>query len=353
VGSDPPVDRTRPTQLSRWLFVVAAMVFAMVVIGGATRLTRSGLSITSWKPVSGVVPPLTAESWRVEFDAYRATPEFRLVNPDMSLSRFKGIFWWEYAHRLVGRLVGLALVVPFLWFLLRRAIPPGYGRRVLGLTALVGLQGAIGWWMVASGLVDRPDVAHERLALHLTTALALLGALVWTALDLRALGAGAAHVDGRPRRWIVPFFVLLTTQIVLGAFVAGLDAGSFDNTWPRMGDRWVPRGIDTLSPVWSNVIDNPITVQFLHRWVAFAVAVAAFAVAVQLFRAGATALATVVEGVVSTQVLLGVLTLVHRVPVGLGIAHQATATVLVVITVVAAHWGAGGARPVARPGGTD
>lgn len=337
-------DRARPAQLSWWLFTVAALVFLMVVVGGATRLTQSGLSMTTWEPVSGAVPPLTESAWQTEFDNYRATPEYRIINNRMTLSEFKGIFWWEFTHRLLGRIIGLALIVPFVWFLFRRAIPPGYGGRIALLIALVGLQGAIGWWMVASGLVDRPDVAHERLAIHLVTALILLAALVWTALDLRALGQGRRRVEGRPRRWIVPFTVLLFVQFVLGAFVAGLDAGRMFNTWPLMNGAWFPRGIGERSPVWSNAVDNPIAVQFLHRWTAVAVALAALAVAAVLFRAGAKTIATVLEVVVLVQFLLGVLTLLHAVPVALGIAHQAVGTLLLVVTVVAAHWSTGGAR---------
>lgn len=341
---DVTPDRSRPTQLSWWLFTVAALVFAMVVVGGATRLTQSGLSMTTWEPVSGAVPPLSDSAWQTEFDNYRATPEYRIVNNRMTLSEFKGIFWWEFTHRLLGRIIGLALVVPFGWFLFRRAIPKGYGGRIALLIALVGLQGAIGWWMVASGLVDRPDVAHERLAIHLVTALILLAALVWTALDLRALGAGRHRVEGRPRRWIAPFTVLLFVQFVLGAFVAGLDAGKMFNTWPLMNGAVFPRGIGEMSPVWSNVVDNPIAVQFLHRWTAVVVAIAALGVAALLFRAGAKRIATALEVVVLVQFLLGVLTLLHAVPVALGVAHQAVGTLLLVVTVVAAHWATGGAR---------
>lgn len=342
---DPSVeDRSRPAQLSIWLFAVAGLVLVMIVVGGATRLTQSGLSIVSWEPVSGVVPPLSEADWQVEFDAYRDSPEYQKVNAGMELGEFKAIYWWEYAHRLLGRLLGLALALPFLWFLARRAIPPGYGRRLLALVLLVGLQGAIGWWMVASGLVDRPDVAHERLALHLSTALILLVALLWTALDLRALAAARAPVDGRPSRWVWPFAVLLTVQIILGAFVAGLDAGRILNTWPMMQGTWFPRGLWSLTPIWSNLIDNPVAVQFMHRWVGVAVAVVALVVAAKLFRAGANGYAVALEVAVVVQFVLGVLTLLHAVPVGLGVAHQAGAVVLLVVTVFAAHWSMGGAR---------
>lgn len=344
----PDVSPHRPNQLSWWLFGVAVLVFAMVVIGGATRLTQSGLSMVHWEPVSGSVPPLSEGDWQAEFDAYRQTPEFRLVNREMDLSEFKGIFWWEYSHRVLGRIVGMALALPFFWYLFRRAIPPGYGPRIALLVALVGLQGFIGWWMVTSGLVDRPDVAHERLALHLVTALLLLAALVWTALDLRALAQGRTKVEGRPSRWVAPFFVLLSVQIVLGAFVAGLDAGRIYNTWPAMNGQWVPREVDRLSPVWSNAVDNPVTVQFLHRWLAVVVAASAMAVAARLFFAGARGIAFALEMVVLAQFVLGIITLVNAVPVGLGIAHQAVGALTLVVAVVAAHWSTGGAR--AQPG---
>jgi len=336
--------KPKPKQISWWLFIVAGLVYALVFIGGATRLTQSGLSITKWEPVRGVVPPLSDSDWAVEFDSYRASPEYQLVNRGMDLSQFKEIFWWEYLHRLVARLVGLALAVPFLWFLLRREIPPGYGRRIALLVALVGLQGAIGWWMVASGLVDRPDVAHERLALHLVTALLLLAAVMWTALDLRSLAAGREKIEGRPSWWVVPFLVVLVAQIVLGAFVAGLDAGRMYNTWPMVGGSWIPDGVGSFSPVWANAVDNPIAVQFLHRWMAVVVAVAALGVAALLFRSGAKAIATTLEVVVLAQFVLGVLTLLNAVPVGLGIAHQAGGVALLVVTVFAAHWATGGAR---------
>lgn len=337
-------DRGRPTALSWWLFVVAGLVFAMVVVGGATRLTQSGLSITTWKPVSGVVPPLTDAQWHREFANYRASPEYVIVNNHMGLAEFKGIFWWEWAHRLVGRVIGLALVVPLGWFLVRRAVPRGHGWRLAGLAALVGLQGFIGWWMVASGLVDRPEVAHERLALHLCTALVLLGALVWTALDLRALGQGRARVEGRPKAWIWPFLVVLFMQFILGAFVAGLRGGHVYNTWPTMAGGWFPADTHDLSPWWTNAVDNPVGVQFLHRWWALVVAVAALWIAARLFRAGARRQAVALEAVVLIQFVLGVVTLVAHDPIALAVTHQAVGTLVLVVTMFAAHWAAGGAR---------
>ncbi len=348
--------RTRPGLLSVWLFIVAGLVFAMVVVGGATRLTQSGLSMVEWDPVSGAIPPLSNSAWQEEFDAYRATPEFKHVNSEMTLSQFKGIFWWEFAHRLLGRVIGAALAVPFVWFLYRRAIPPGFARRLVVLVLLVGLQGAIGWWMVASGLVDRPDVAHERLALHLVTALILLSALIWVGLDLRTLdqyetadstpggeadvspdASASTELGGKSFPLAVSFIVVLFAQFVLGAFVAGLNAGRIQNTWPTMNGSWIPHGINELSPVWSNAVDNPIAVQFLHRWFAVVVVVVSIALAWSLFRVGSTRLATVLEAVVLIQFTLGVLTLLHAVPVGLGIAHQAGGAALLVVAVISTH----------------
>ncbi len=343
-GPGAVVDRTRPGQLSVWMFVMAGLVFVILVVGGTTRLTESGLSIVKWDPVTGVVPPLTNADWQAKFDAYQATPEFQLVNQGMDLGEFKAIFLWEYLHRLLGRVLGLAMAVPFAWFLWRRAIPRGYGWRLGGLVALVGLQGVIGWWMVASGLVDRPDVAHQRLALHLTTALVLQCALIWTALDFRALAERRDPVEGRPHRWFWPFLVLLFVQITLGAFVAGLDAGHMYTTWPTMQGEWTPEALTYMRPLWTNTVDNPVAVQFLHRWLAVVVAVYAVVAAVRLHRAGAGLRAGALGAAVLLQFVLGVLTLVNSVPIPLGVAHQAGAVVLLVATIVAGHWSMGGAR---------
>lgn len=342
--SEPGTDRARPGQLSVWLFVLAGLVCVILVVGGTTRLTESGLSIVKWDPVTGVVPPLSNAAWQTEFDAYQATPEYRIINQGMTLGEFKRIFLWEYLHRLLGRVLGIAMAGPFFWFLAKRAIPRGYRWRLGGLVLLIGLQGAIGWWMVASGLVDRPDVAHKRLALHLVTALILLCALVWTAMDLGALAAKREPVAGRPKAWFWPFLVLLTMQITLGAFVAGLNAGHMYTTWPTMMGKWAPEPLTSLRPVWTNAIDNPATVQFLHRWLAMVVATFAVVVAIRLYRAGAVARAVALVAAVLLQVLLGVLTLLNSVPIPLGVAHQSGAVLLLLVTIVAGHWSMGGAR---------
>jgi cytochrome c oxidase assembly protein subunit 15 len=323
----------RPRAVSNWLLAVAAMVFLMVVVGGITRLTESGLSMVRWEPVSGIVPPLTPEQWQAEFDAYKAYPEYQKINRGMSLDEFKGIFFWEYVHRVLGRLIGVAFAVPLLWFAWKRAIPSGYGRRLTLLLFLGGLQGFVGWWMVASGLVDRPDVAHERLATHLTLALLIFAALIWTALDLR---------DGRPVRrpgWTLPFFLVLLVQIVWGGFVAGLNAGYAFNTWPLMGEHWMPPAVaEAISANLLALRDNPVVTQFVHRTLAVIVALYALHVAAKLWKAGADWRAPALGGAVVLQFALGVATLLTGVHIVLGVAHQAGAAVLLAAAVAAAHW---------------
>ena len=210
----------RPFALSNWLFFVAGLVFLMVVVGGITRLTESGLSITRWEPITGALPPIGDDSWQSAFDAYRQSPQYQQINSGMTLSEFKDIYFWEYVHRLLGRLIGLAFAVPLLFFAWRRAIPAGYGWRLVGLLALGGLQGAVGWWMVESGLVDRPDVSHIRLAVHLLLAFLILGALVWVALDLRALardGDGEGARGARMPTLAIWTLSALALQMMFGA----------------------------------------------------------------------------------------------------------------------------------------
>ncbi len=290
-----------------------------------------------WEPVSGVVPPLNHAQWQAEFDAYKAYPEYQKLNRGMSLGEFKNIFFWEYLHRLIGRLIGVVFALPLLWFAWKRAIPKGYGGRLTVLLALGGLQGAIGWWMVASGLVDRPDVSHLRLATHLSTALFILSALVWTALDLSQL---ARDPGARPARYapvVLPLTAVLILQIVLGAFTAGLDAGFAFNTWPKMGDQWFPEGVAMLAPLWRNAVDNPVVVQFCHRTLAYAVAAAALATAWVAFRRGATRNAAELAAMVLVQFSLGVATILSGVALWIGVAHQAGAALLLIATIGTAH----------------
>lgn len=329
----------RPALLSTWLWAVAALVLAMIAVGGITRLTDSGLSITRWEPILGVIPPLSQADWERAFALYRETSEYQLANRGMSMEAFQRIFLWEYVHRLLGRLIGLAYALPLAWFAWKRWIPAGFGPRLLGLLALGGLQGVVGWWMVASGLVDRVDVAHERLAVHLGLAFLILGALAWTALDLRALARGEAPpLDARPRRWVLPFLALLALQFTVGAFVAGLRAGTAFDTWPKMGEYWVPPGWLELAPVWLNFVHNPLAVQFAHRSLAWVVALAALAIAWRLWRAGAGWRAQALAGSVLVQFALGVAVVLTGVPLGLGVLHQSGAALLLLATVIAAHW---------------
>jgi len=328
-----PATRAHPRAVAVWLFAVAGLVFAMVVVGGITRLTESGLSIVKWNPIGGMVPPLNAAEWDTMFALYKASPQYQMVNAGMSLAAFKGIFFWEWLHRLLGMSIGIVFAVPLLGFAVARWIPAGYGWRLTALLALGGLQGAIGWWMVASGLVNRPSVAHERLAVHLVNALILMSGCLWTALDL---GDRRKRVDARPSTWVVPFVALLAVQIVWGAFTAGLRAGHASDTWPLMFGQWVPE--------LGSLIDDPVSVQFVHRTLAYGVALAALSVAVVTFRAGAGRRAVAMAGLVVLQVTLGVLTIIHGVPIELAAAHQAVAALLLASTIWTAHWSVQGAR---------
>ncbi|MGA9581332.1 MAG: COX15/CtaA family protein [Allosphingosinicella sp.] len=353
MSAEPAAAPAMPRAVALWLLAVAALVFLMVVVGGITRLTESGLSIVRWEPVSGILPPIGEEAWAAEFAAYRQSPQYQLVNVGMSLDEFKNIYFWEYVHRLLGRIIGLAFALPLLWFAWKRAIPGGYGWKLVALLVLGGLQGAIGWWMVASGLVDRPDVSHIRLAVHLLMALAIFGALVWVALDLLSL---ARDGDIRPARmptsaiWMLS---LLFLQMLFGAYVAGLDAGYAYSSWPKMGDRWFPAQAPWLEPFFRNFADNPIVVQFVHRWLAFAVAAAAFVLARNAWRTGRRQSAVALAGAVTVQILLGIFTLLSGVELWIAASHQGMAVLLLAATVVAAHrLGAGAAVP-ALPGGPE
>ena len=327
--------RERPLAIAGWLFGVATLVFVMVVVGGITRLTESGLSITSWKLVSGTLPPLSHSAWMAEFRAYQQIPEYQLINRGMSLAEFKNIFWWEYAHRLLGRVVGLSLLLPGIWFAAKRCVPSGCAWRIMALFALVCLQGTFGWYMVRSGLQDRTDVSHHWLALHLVTALFMMGGLIWTALDLRAHARGEPPARMRPLA--VATLLLLAMQLVLGAFVAGLNAGYAYNSWPLMGDRLFPDGVRMLSPAWTNVVDNPLVVQFAHRWWALVALLGMILLARAARRAGDRRASVALHSAVGTQILLGIATLLTGVALWLGVLHQAVGTLVVASAVWCAH----------------
>jgi cytochrome c oxidase assembly protein subunit 15 len=326
-----------PRAIAHWLMVVAGLVFVMIVVGGITRLTESGLSITRWDPLSGAIPPLNEADWEAAFALYRDSPQGQLVNRGMTLDDFKFIYFWEFIHRQLGRVIGVAFALPLIWFAVRKAIPKGYGWKLVALLALGGLQGAIGWWMVASGLVDVPEVSHIRLAVHLLTALLIFGALIWVARDLYAL---ARVPEAKPAKMpLVALWALalLAVQMLFGAYVAGLEAGYAFNTWPLMGGELYPEAAPWLEPFARNFVDNPVTVQFVHRWLAFVVAAAIGLVAWRAWAAGAKSPAVHLAGAVILQILLGIATILTGVKLWIGVAHQGMAAVLLAALLVAAH----------------
>ncbi|PQM28256.1 heme A synthase [Sphingopyxis lindanitolerans] len=327
----------RPATLACWLWIVALLVIAIVAVGGITRLTESGLSITEWKPVSGIFPPFSDAAWQAAFEKYKQIPEYREINAGMSLAAFKGIFFWEWLHRVLGRLVGVALLVPLAYYAWRRAIPAGYGWRLVGLVALVGLQGAIGWWMVVSGLADRTDVSHFRLATHLLTALFLLVALVWTARDFAVMARDPGARRARPTGAAMLVIAILFVQLMLGAWVAGLNAGYVASTWPSMNGRFVPEGIDWSHGAWFAFTNDPFLVHFLHRWWSWVAAVALLLLARTLARRGARIEPKLLLVVVAVQMTLGILTVVTGVSMEIAALHQVTGAILVAVTAAALH----------------
>ncbi len=309
----------------------------MVVIGGITRLTESGLSITEWKPITGALPPLSHADWMEAFDKYKQIPEYREINNGMSLSDFQFIFFWEWAHRLLGRVIGLAFALPLAWFAWKRAIPAGYGIRLFALLMLGGLQGAIGWWMVASGLSVRTDVSHYRLAVHLITALFVLAGLVWTALDLLTQAADTRARTAQLTGFAMVAALVLFVQLLFGAFVAGMDAGYVANTWPLMNDRFYPAGVQWLGSFWATLSDDPFLVHFIHRWWAFVAAAVLILLARRAKRAGSRGASIALNASVGTQVLLGIATVMSGIALPLAVLHQAVGAIVVASTAWAAH----------------
>lgn len=341
------MSRARPLAVARWLWAVAALLLVMIVVGGITRLTESGLSITEWKPITGTLPPLSEAAWQAEFDAYKQIPEYQQINSGMTLAGFKQIYFWEYVHRLLGRVIGLAFAVPLLWFAVRKRIPAGYGWRLVALLALGALQGTIGWWMVASGLTERTDVSHLRLTVHLLVALVILGGIVWTALDLRALHRQPlAQIQPAPSR-LTPVagvaLILLFAQLGFGALTAGLNAGHAATTWPLMGETLFPSDALPAGAGAGELVNNPFVVQFVHRWLAF---VAAAGLLVLAWRAGQ--LGWAVAALLMTQIALGIATLLTGVHLHVAVAHQLNAALLLIAVVMAAHR-SGMSLPVTKP----
>ena len=326
-----------------WLLTCCALVFAMVVVGGVTRLTHSGLSITEWQPIVGAVPPLSAADWNDAFAKYRETPEFREVNSAMTLGEFKRIFAWEYFHRLLGRLIGAAFLFPYLWFLLRNRVPRGYAWPLAGIFVLGGLQGLVGWLMVKSGLVDDPRVSQFRLATHLGLAFAIFGAMWWTALSLSFAreADGTNAVVRRTRAFAVAVAAAVSAMVLLGALVAGIRAGFAYNTFPLMNGHVVPPEVLMLAPAWKNFFWNMATVQFDHRLVGWMLA---FAVPLLWWRLRAPPIpARARRGgdglavMVAVQLALGIATLVNVVPLPLAALHQAGALIVFALALYVVH----------------
>jgi cytochrome c oxidase assembly protein subunit 15 len=346
-AADAPATAAR--QVSRWLFACALFVASMVALGGYTRLSHAGLSITEWKPVTGTLPPLTAQDWAGEYAKYRASPEFQLVHHWMSLEDFKGIFWIEWAHRLLGRVTGLAVLLPLLWFVRRGALRGARLAAVLGVFALGGLQGFLGWYMVASGLVRDPNVSHFRLTIHLLMALVIFVSLV--SLGLRVGDASA--VSARPAVPTVRLAARVSlasafVTVAWGGLVAGLKAGLVCNTFPMMHGRWIPEGLFTLQPAARNFVSNALAVQFVHRSLAYTTAVIAVLTVVHTVRVkeGSPALrraAWTLLAAVGLQITLGALTVLTRVPVHAALAHQCNALFVLASALVLSH------RASARP----
>eukprot|EP01013_Petalomonas_cantuscygni_P018996 TRINITY_DN3660_c0_g2_i1.p1 TRINITY_DN3660_c0_g2~~TRINITY_DN3660_c0_g2_i1.p1 ORF type:complete len:351 (+),score=58.51 TRINITY_DN3660_c0_g2_i1:96-1148(+) len=339
IALNPPtgVARPRPIAISNWLYSVAFLVFIMVVVGGITRLTESGLSITEWKPVTGALPPMSEADWLSEFTKYQQIPEYLEINgpAGMTLADFKYIYFWEWVHRLLGRLIGVSFALPLLWFAMKRAIPSGYGWRLVALLALGGLQGTIGWWMVSSGLSERTDVSHFRLAVHLLTALFILGGLVWTALDLRQLSAG----NIKPARMTglgLAVLAVLFFQLLFGAYTAGLDAGYVSSTWPLMNDYFVPGGINWGSGIWNALNNDPYLIHFIHRWWAWVV-VGFLVFLARKARPIDRRASIAIHIAFGSQILFGIATVMTGIDIHLAVLHQAVGALVVASTVWGVH----------------
>lgn len=331
--------RARPLAVARWLELVAVLVVTIVVVGGITRLTESGLSITEWNVVSGILPPLSDTAWQAEFAKYRATAEYRMESgpAGMDLAAFQFIFFWEWFHRILGRLIGLAFLLPLLVFALRRAIPKGYGWRLAAMFALICGQGALGWYMVSSGMgaTSLTDVSHFRLAAHLLTALFLLAGLVWTARDLRMLASDSAARPAPLRPGAALVAGVLFVQLLLGAFVAGLNAGHAASDWPLMNGRLVPEA-DWSAGVLATLFNDPFVLHFMHRWWAW-FAVAALVWLARAVRKTSRLDSVLVHSAFGTMVLLGIATVMSGVSLWIAAAHQLVGALTVVATVRAMH----------------
>jgi len=322
---------TRSNQhLVIWLSAVCAVIFTMIIFGGLTRLTQSGLSLVDWRPIMGVIPPITSAEWQDTFDAYKSYPEYQKINMGMTLPEFKTIFYWEYGHRVLGRVIGLIFFLPFVIFLLMGKVQRRWMLPLWFAFFLGGLQGLMGWYMVQSGLVDVPHVSHYRLAAHLSLALIIMVYLFWLILDM--LDVGRQKVAGGFRLGSIGLALLLAIQFVFGAFTAGLDAGRGFNTWPLMHGQFLADAAVMIKPLWLNLFENGVMIQFVHRWMGALLVLGIIGFCLLAWRQGVLRQpAIVLLAVTSLQFLLGVLTLLHAVPVVLASLHQAVACLLVLV----------------------
>ena len=321
-----------------WLVCVASLIFCMIVVGGATRLTGSGLSITEWQPIMGAVPPLNEADWQTAFEKYKQIPQYERINKGMALGEFKAIFVWEWGHRLLGRLIGFVFAVPLVWFWLRGSLRRESVMPLAGIFALGGLQGAVGWYMVSSGLVDRVSVSQYRLALHLTIAFLILAAVIWHWLLLmpeRVRVTGVVPENAKMIAWVL--MGLVTLQVVAGALVAGMKAGLAYNTWPTMDGEWVPNGLFIMKPWWINAFENALTVQFDHRMLAYVILALAAWQSWRMSRVSPEGdparSAQVLLAVLLLQATVGIATLLGAVPLSLGLLHQGGAAMVYVAAV--------------------
>lgn len=327
--------RPRPIAIANWLLGVAVLVFFMVVVGGITRLTESGLSITEWKPITGTLPPLNAADWASEFEKYKQIPEYQQINKGMSMDEFKFIYFWEWAHRVLGRVIGLAFAIPLAWFWIKQSIPTGYKPRLIALLALGALQGTIGWWMVSSGLSERTDVSHYRLAVHLITALFIMAGLIWTALDLRRLHRDPNSQPASLTSMCKIIAAILFIQLLLGAYVAGLRAGYIVTDWPLMNDKFVPDGIDSSNGILFLLGNDPYWLHFAHRWWAWVLAAAMIILAHRVKLSGAAYISIAVYMALAVQILLGIGTVMSAMNFTLAVLHQAVGA----LVVASVAWG--------------
>ena len=327
-------------QITTWLIAACLLIFLMVIIGGITRLTRSGLSIVEWHPISGVIPPMTNSAWELKFEKYQQFPEYTKLNQGITLSQFKFIFFWEYIHRLIGRLLGVFFIIPFAYFFIKKKLSPPLMKKLLWMFVFGGLQGMYGWYMVKSGLIDNPHVSHYRLAGHLVFALGLMAYILWTVLDVNrdrfTKGTYNNKEHLRPLlHWIITLIIL---QIIYGAFTAGLKAGYGWNTFPKMAGQWIPSGLLPLSPWYINLIEHNFTVQFIHRILGWGLCMLIpgfwrYTRGFDLTPQQDFAIISLMK-IVIVQFLLGVLTLIWVVPVWLGVLHQAGAVLLLAAWVL-------------------